>query len=113
MSGLELVRTARQADEGIGVIFATGHSHVPEVSQIPSAIVRSKPFGEEKLAKAIRKCTARPLIAVRLFLRAISALLTSTRLNGGVFDPLRPGLVYLLGGAFSSQRMGRDPWDRS
>ena len=53
MSGIELAEIARRINPRVGVIFATAHITVPGISEISSAIMLAKPFGELGLLQAV------------------------------------------------------------
>ncbi|MHC1551376.1 response regulator [Phyllobacterium sp. K27] len=55
MSGIELAQIARRINPRIGVIFATAHVTVPGISEIDSAVMLSKPYGEQGLLRAVAK----------------------------------------------------------
>jgi two-component SAPR family response regulator len=59
-SGVELAKMARRITPHIGVIFATAHVSVPEASEISSAIVLAKPYGEEDLLRAVSTLGSTP-----------------------------------------------------
>ena len=55
MSGIELAEMARRINPRLGVIFATAHLTVPGISEIDSAIMLAKPYGEHGLLQAVAK----------------------------------------------------------
>ena len=57
MSGVDLAKLARMADPGIGVVFATGHSEVPEAVAVTGSIVLTKLYGQANLMLAIQRVT--------------------------------------------------------
>lgn len=55
MSGIELAEIARRINPRVGVIFATAHIIVPGISDIGSAVMLAKPYGEQGLLQAVAK----------------------------------------------------------
>jgi CheY-like chemotaxis protein len=55
MSGIELAEIARKINPRVGVIFATAHITVPGISDICSAVMLAKPYGEQGLLQAVAK----------------------------------------------------------
>lgn len=55
MSGIELAEIARKINPRVGVIFATAYITVPGISDIGSAVMLAKPYGEQGLLQAVAK----------------------------------------------------------
>ena len=53
MSGVDLAKMARKTAPDVGVIFATAHDDLPELSEISSARMLVKPYGEEDLLRMV------------------------------------------------------------
>lgn len=54
MSGSDLAVAVRMSHPDVGVIFATGHSHLPDVPGARRPVLLQKPFGLAELQDALR-----------------------------------------------------------
>jgi CheY-like chemotaxis protein len=59
MSGLELAERAMRIQPGIGVVFATGNTELPEADDRPGAIFLCKPYDAQSLAHSVRQAVER------------------------------------------------------
>lgn len=54
MDGVELARRARGLKPDVGIVFATGNDRLPDGADIHGAMLLTKPFSGEQLAKALQ-----------------------------------------------------------
>ena len=59
MSGLELAERASRIQPGIGVVFATGNTELPEAGDKLGAVFLCKPYDAESLARSVRQAVER------------------------------------------------------
>ncbi|HTN62368.1 MAG TPA: response regulator [Devosia sp.] len=58
LNGADFAASVRDRWQEIGIVFATGHTQLPEAVPIKGAVLLSKPYGNDKLADAIKLAIA-------------------------------------------------------